>query len=410
MTDTQSKAPLEGIRVLDFGHTVMGPTAGLVLADLGAEVIRVEPAPAGDPTRRLRGFGTGYFPFYNRNKKSIAINLKTEEGQAIVQRLLAASDVMLENFGPGTIERLGLGYEEVSKAHPHIVYLSMKGFLPGPYEQRTALDEVVQMMSGLAYMTGPPGQPLRAGASVIDVMGGLFGAIGILVALRERAETRKGTLVRSSLFESAMFLMGQHLAYAALSDEPVPPMPARVSAWAIYDLFDTKDGEKVFFGITSDRQWKAFCEEFGKADLLADEALATNNQRITHKARLKAVLAEIIGSMTAPKLEGHAVRAKLPFAHVARPEQLFSDRHLLKGGRLLQTPIGDGVVAGLPALPLEIGGFKTTLRNGPPTAGADTRTLLNSIGYQDDAIAGLAARGILIDGSEPLADDSSSAA
>lgn len=395
MTSTETKLPLQGVRVLDFGHTVMGPTAGLILADLGADVIRIEPAPDGDPTRRLRGFGTGYFPFYNRNKKSLAIDLKSDAGKEAVNRLLARSDVMLENFGPGTIDRLGFGYEAVSKAHPRIVYLSMKGFLPGPYEGRTALDEVVQMMSGLAYMTGPPGQPLRAGASVVDVLGGIFGVIGILVALREREETGKGTLVRSSLFESAMFLMGQHLAYSALNDEPVPPMPARVSAWAIYDLFDTAEGEKVFVGITSDRHWALFCDEFGRADLKADEGLATNNQRISEKPRLKADIADMFAAMPLAEVEERCLRAKLPFAHVARPEQLFSDPHLLAGNRLLETILPGGIRTALPALPIEIGDYAARLRSDPPAMGADTRSVLAEAGYSDAEIDDLYARGVI---------------
>lgn len=395
MTTAETKLPLEGVRVLDFGHTVMGPTAGLILADLGAEVIRIEPAPDGDPTRRLRGFGTGYFPFYNRNKKSLAIDLKSDAGKEAVNRLLAKADVMLENFGPGTIDRLGFGYEAVSAAHPHIVYLSMKGFLPGPYEGRTALDEVVQMMSGLAYMTGPPGQPLRAGASVVDVLGGIFGVIGILVALRERDETGKGTLVRSSLFESAMFLMGQHLAYSALNDEPVPPMPARVSAWAIYDLFDTADGEKVFVGITSDRHWALFCDEFGRADLKADEDLVTNNQRISAKPRLKADIAAMFAAMPLAEVEERCLRAKLPFAHVARPEQLFTDPHLLAGNRLLETILPGGIKAALPTLPVEIGGYKADLRSDPPAMGADTRSVLAEAGYGDAEIDALYASGVI---------------
>jgi crotonobetainyl-CoA:carnitine CoA-transferase CaiB-like acyl-CoA transferase len=399
MTDAAGQtgvAPLDGVRVLDFGHTVMGPTTGLVLADLGAEVIRIEPAPQGDPTRRLKGFGTGYFPFYNRNKKSVAVDLKTDEGREIVDRLLATADVMLENFGPGTIERLGLGYDTVAQRHPHLVYLSLKGYLPGPYENRAALDEIVQMQSGLGYMTGPPGQPLRAGASISDVLGGVFGVIGILAALRERERTGRGTLVRTALFESAMFLMGQHLAYAALSDEPVPPMPARVSAWAIYDLFDTADGSKLFLGITSDRHWEGFCREFERPDLFADASLATNNQRIEAKSRLKPVVAAILAGMEMAEITRRCEAARLPFAPVSRPEDLFDDPHLRAGGRLLDTVLPDGTRAALPALPVELGDYRCALRRPPPELGDDTREVLEALGYDTARIDSLAARGTIV--------------
>ncbi|MEM6712579.1 MAG: CoA transferase, partial [Pseudomonadota bacterium] len=271
---TKGLTTLRGIRVLDFGHTVMGPTAGLILADLGAEVIRIEASPDGDQTRKLKGFGTGYFPFFNRNKKSVSINLKTEAGLQLAQRLIATADVLIENFGPGTMDRLGLGYESLKPIHPRLIYLSLKGFSRGPYQDRVALDEIVQMMSGLAYMTGPPGQPLRAGSSVVDITGGMFGVIAVQAAIAERERTGQGQKVGADLFGSAMFLMGQHLAYAALSDAPIPPMPARISAWAIYDQFTTEDGARVFLGITSDRHWKRFCNVFEASELAADTSLA----------------------------------------------------------------------------------------------------------------------------------------
>lgn len=397
MTNTQ---PFNGLRVLDFGHTVMGPTAGLVLADLGAEVIRVEPAPNGDPTRKLKGFGTGYFPFFNRNKKSLALNIKSPEGLAIAKKLIGTADVLIENFGPGTMDRLGLSYETLKDEHPRLVYLSLKGFLPGPYEKRVALDEVVQMMSGLAYMTGPPGQPLRAGSSVVDIMGGMFGVIAVLAALRERESTGKGQFVTASLFESAMFLMGQHLAYAALSDEPVPPMPARVSAWAVYDQFDTKDGERVFLGITSDRHWHRFCEVFERPDLAADETLATNNQRIEARGQLMPVVGDILAAMDLDVLTEKAVTAQLPFAHIARPEQLFDNPHLMAGNRLLQTMLPGGVETRLPALPVELDGRKTELHSNPPVLGADTRAVLGELGLDQMEIDSLAEQGIISLNSE----------
>lgn len=387
--------PLNGLRILDFGHTVMGPTAGLVLADLGAEVIRIEPAPHGDPTRKLKGFGTGYFPFFNRNKKSLALNLKSEEGLAIAKQLIGTADVLIENFGPDTMDRLGLSYDGLKNEHPRLIYLSLKGFLPGPYENRVALDEVVQMMSGLAYMTGPPGQPLRAGSSVVDIMGGMFGVIAVQAALRERETTGKGQFVTASLFESAMFLMGQHLAYAALTDEPVPPMPARVSAWAVYDQFDTKDGERVFLGITSDKHWQRFCKTFERPDLTDDETLAANNQRIEARDRLMPIVTDMLAAMNLRDLTEKAVQAQLPFAHVARPEQLFDNPHLLAGERLLKTQLADGVETRLPALPLEMDGRRTSVRSDPPALGADSRAVLRGLSLDDDAINTLAARDII---------------
>lgn len=395
-----TSGPLSGIRVLDFGHTVMGPTAGLILADMGAEVIRIEPAGDGDPTRRLKGFGTGYFYFFNRNKGSIAVDLKTDDGRAIVNDLLATADVMLENFGPGTMDRLGFDWDSVHANHPHIVYLSLKGFLPGPWEDRTALDEVVQMMSGLAYMTGPVGQPLRAGTSVIDITGGMFGALGVLAALRERDTTGKGQFVRAALFETATFLMGQHLVNSAVTGKPVPPMPARISAWAIYDRFLTKDDRDIFLGITSDRHWAAFCDLFDRPDLFADDSLATNNLRVDAKDRLKPEVARSVAALPFDEVERRAVAAKLPFAPVARPEDLFTNPHLLEGGHMVTTDLGDGTVAPLPALPVEIGTFKPALHRNPPAAGADTRALLAEIGRSTDQIDALIKAGTVIANEE----------
>ena len=391
---TDDILPFQDLRVLDFGHTVMGPTAGLIFADLGAEVIRIEPAK-GDPTRQLKGFGTGYFPFYNRNKQSFSVDLKTPEGLEICRKLIAQSDVLIENFGPGTMEKLKLGAQDLTKEFPKLIYLSLKGFLPGPYENRVALDEVVQMMSGLAYMTGPPGQPLRAGASVVDVMGGMFGVIGVLAALRERDKTGCGQHVKSALFESAMFLMGQHLAYAALSDDPVPPMTARVSAWAVYDQFRTADDELVFLGITSDRHWARFCQVFDQPKLGADESLRTNNQRIDARDTLISQISRLVSGLTLSGVTSLATEAKLPFAHVARPEQLFEDPHLRAGERLLKTQLSGGADAFLPSLPIELGGRKIKLKSDPPAAGADTGAILNMLGFQPDEVDTLFKTGIV---------------
>ena len=276
--------PLAGIRVLEFCHTIMGPSAGLILADLGADVIKVEPAN-GDPTRRRIGFAAGFFATFNRNKRSFAVDLKNEEGRALLYRLAATADVVLENFAPGTMDRLGCGFSDLSQNNLRLIYCALKGFLSGPYEHRPALDEVVQFMAGLAYMTGPPGQPLRAGSSVVDIMGGMFAVIGVQAALRERERTGRGQMVKSALFESTAFLMMQHMAGEVVTGRPLPPMPARDGAWGIYEPFATADGEQIFVGLTSDGQWQRFCDAFARQDLLQDPAYKTNEDRVRMRGR-----------------------------------------------------------------------------------------------------------------------------
>src|SRR5580658_9355804 len=285
--------PLAGIRVLEFCHAIMGPSAGLILADLGADVIKVEPV-GGDTTRRLPGFAAGFFGTFNRNKRSLALDLKAEEGRALLHRLVATADVAIENYAPGTMDRLGCGYADFAKTNPRIVYCALKGFLSGPYEHRPALDEVVQFMAGLAYMTGPPGQPLRAGASVVDIMGGMFAVIGVQAALRERECSGRGQMVKSALFESTSFLMMQHMAGEVVTGKPMPPMPSRDGAWAIYEPFATADGEQIFVGLTSDGHWRRFCEHFARHDLLQNPAYKTNEDRVSERPTLRPIVAGIV--------------------------------------------------------------------------------------------------------------------
>jgi crotonobetainyl-CoA:carnitine CoA-transferase CaiB-like acyl-CoA transferase len=390
------KLPLAGIRVVEFVHMVMGPSCGLVLGDLGAEVIKIEPTPDGDNTRRLTGSGAGYWPTYNRNKKSLAVDMKAPEGMAIVRKLLATADVVTENFRPGAMAKLGLGYEGVKALKADVVYCSLKGFLPGPYEHRTALDEVVQMMGGLAYMTGPPGRPLRAGASVNDVMGGMFGAIAILAALHERAQSGQGQFVQSGLFENNIYLVAQHMMQYAVTGKPAAPMPARLSAWAIYDVFDTADGDQVFVGVVSDSQWKAFCESFGLADLGADPALAANNQRVRARERIMPRVRERFGQMTKAALMAACEQAGLPFAPITRPEQLFDDPHLNGSGGLTEIRLADGRTTRVPTLPFEMDGRRFGARLDPPAPGSHARTLLAELGYDAQAIRALVDARIVV--------------
>ncbi|MBM3539539.1 MAG: CoA transferase [Alphaproteobacteria bacterium] len=373
--------PLVGIRVVEFAHMVMGPTCGLVLADLGAEVIKIEPVPSGDNTRRLTGSGAGFFAMFNRNKRSLALDLKSPKGREIVLRLIGTADVVTENFRPGAMAGLGLDYTSLRRLNPCLIYASHKGFLAGPYESRTALDEVAQMMGGLAYMTGLPDRPLRAGSSVIDIMGGMFGAMGVMAALVQRQRTGQGQEVTSSLFESVVLLMGQHMAYKATTGKALPPMSIRVAAWAVYDVFETADGQRIFIGVVSDTQWKQFCEAFDRPDLLADESLATNVQRVHARDRLIPIVAEVFKKFAKAELMEKCEATGLPFAPITRPEDLFDDPHLNTSGGLLDVTLPDGTPTKLPALPLEMAGRRFGLRHDLPKIGEYGRETLAGLGY-----------------------------
>jgi crotonobetainyl-CoA:carnitine CoA-transferase CaiB-like acyl-CoA transferase len=386
--------PLQGLIVLEFTHAVMGPTTGLLLADMGAEVIHVEP-PEGDATRRLKGFGAGYFSFYNRNKKSLAIDLKTDSGKDILYKLVEKADIVVENFGPGTMDKLGFGFDALLMRNPRLIYCSLKGFLSGPYEKRHAMDEVVQMMGGLAYMTGRPGDPLRAGTSIVDITGGMFGYIGILLALYERQMTGRGKLVKAALFETTAFLMGQHMAYAAILQTPVPPMPARVSAWSIYRIFDSCDGEPVFIGVISEKHWERLCHAFGWEDFLGDPRLQSNNGRIDQREWFLPELENRLRVYSKTEIIARCEAAEIPFAPIATPEDLFDDPHLNRGQHLLHTTLPNGTTTKLPAFPLEYGEASPGLRLNPPQIGEHTRELLRECGLSLDEITTVLHKGII---------------
>ncbi|NCT99479.1 MAG: CoA transferase [Comamonadaceae bacterium] len=382
-TPTTPPLPLAGIRVAEFSHMVMGPMCGMVLADLGAEVIKVEP-PAGDNTRRLLGSGAGFFPLFNRNKKSLVLDLQTEEGREAALRLVATADVLVENFKPETMRKLGLDHESLRARFPRLIHVSHKGFLPGPYDHRTALDEVVQMMGGLAYMTGRPGDPLRAGSSVNDIMGGMFGAIGVLAALRERERSGRGQAVQSALFENNIFLVAQHMLQYAVTGVAANPMPQRISPWGIYDVFTAAGGEQIFLAVVSDTQWAIFCSAMGWADWRDDARLRTNNDRVRARDWLIPELRARVAERPAAELAELFERHGLPFAPIAKPHELLDDPHLRATGGLAPITLPDGERAGQSVmtvpLPFTLGEQRLPVRS-PPRLGADSAEVLRALGY-----------------------------
>ncbi|WP_067106894.1 CaiB/BaiF CoA transferase family protein [Sphingopyxis granuli] len=385
----EQELPLAGIRIVEFSHMVMGPAVGVILADLGADVIKVEPI-GGDQTRRLLGSGAGYFPMFNRNKRSICLDLKSAKGVDAARRLAEKADIVIENFRPGTLDRLGLGYEALRAINERLIYCSAKGFLPGPYENRTALDEVTQMMGGLAYMTGPPGRPLRAGSSVIDITGGMFGVIGVLAALERRHRTGQGGEVKCSLYETTAFLVGQHMAQKAVTGRAAAPMPVRISAWAIYDVFETANAdEQLFVGVVSDSQWQAFCRAFGFDALAAEPAYATNNQRVMARDTLLPRVRALFETMSRADLVAKLEMIGLPFAAIVRPEDLFDDPHLTASNGLVDVTIPGGEATRLPALPIAFDDERPALRHDIPAIDQNGADILREIGFGEEDIAEL---------------------
>jgi crotonobetainyl-CoA:carnitine CoA-transferase CaiB-like acyl-CoA transferase len=418
MSELQSNQtlPYSGVRVVEMTHMVMGPTCGMVLADLGAEVIKVEPI-AGDSTRALRGSGAGFFSTFNRNKKSISVDVKDPRGVEVVHKLLAGADIFSENFKSGTMDKLGLGYAALLKLNPRLIYVSHKGFLPGPYDHRTALDEVVQMMGGLAYMTGLEGRPLRAGTSVNDIMGGMFGAIGAMAALAQREKTGYGQEVQSALFENNVFLVAQHMMQFAVTGKAAAPMPSRISAWAVYDVFSVKGGEQIFLAVVSDTQWAIFCDAFGLTELKSDERIATNNQRVHARDWLLPILRKYMEAFTAAEISAVFERAGLPYAPITKPQDLFDDEHLLATGGLADVTIppdasgaGEPIQTKTALLPLTLGGERLRLRASPPALGQDTRALLLQSGYSQEEVKQLVSAGVIKCNDQQLGGASSPSA
>ncbi len=401
MAVSDQNLPLSGLRVVELGHIVAGPTASLILADLGADVIKIEHPDGGDQARRMSGAGSGYY-YFNRNKRSIAIDLKAPRGKEIFFKLVASADVCLDNFAPGALERLGFGYDVLAKLNPRLVYLAVKGFLPGPYEHRPSLDELAQMMGGLAFMTGPNGRPLRAGASIIDIGAATYGVIGVLAALVRRSISGKGEKITSGLFETSVFWVGQWMARAVATGEPSTPM-AEIGqsvrmGWGIFHLFATADDAQVFIGVTSNAHWERFCKEFGLAEMLADDHLSSNDKRVTSQPWMLPKLREAMVKYSSDELQAKLEKASVPYAPVRRPDQLLTDPHLVATEQLLAVPMEGGQIGQLPKLPFRSSAYEFTLRMPPPNLGENTREVLAEAGFAAGEIDALIADKVVVQG------------
>ena len=380
---TGTGLPLAGVRVVEMTHMVMGPTCGMILAQLGAEVIKVEP-PAGDKTRSLGGMGTSFFPLFNRGKRSVVLDFAKAEDRETMDRLLASADVFLENFRDGQLDKQGLGPDELRRKYPHLIVAGHKGFLSGPYEHRPALDEVVQMMSGLAAMTGTSEKPQRVGSSANDIMGGMFGVISILAALYQKRGGRAGgTDIRIGLFENCLFLVAQHMVEYEMTGNKPRSMPEREHAWPIYDIFETAGGERIFIGVVTEGHWQSFCREFGLKEFSEDPTLGTTTDRIMARSKIIPRVAEVIKGWNAAELSAKLDRLNICFSPINRPEDLLGDPHVLRSGGLVNNINANGEAFRVPALPVEWNGASFSEGLKVPALGADTEKVRAELEGQD---------------------------
>jgi len=383
-----AELPLKGIRVIEMTHMVMGPSCGMFLVQMGAEVIKVEP-PEGDKTRLLTGMGAAFFPVFNRGKKSVMLDLKTSEGMQALHKLLETADGFLENFRDGAMERLGLGDDEVKRRWPKLIKISCKGFLSGPYAHRPALDEVVQMMSGLAYMTGPKGSPLRVGSSANDIMGGMQGAMSFMAALLERERHGHGRSIRVGLFENSLLMVAQHMVQFQLTGKEPPPMPNRDFSWPVYDIFDTSDDRQVFVGVVTGTQWDQFCEAFGITELADNEDLVTQVDRINARGWTLPIVAGYLKAYSLSELVEKLETLGLPYSPIKRPVEMYDDPHVNRPGGLVTSVNADGREFQTPAMPIEFDGKPIVGALDLPPLGADTKKVLSELGYSDEEIDSL---------------------
>lgn len=382
--------PLEGITVVEMTHMIMGPSCGQFLALLGAEVIKVEP-PEGDKTRHLTGMGRGFFPTFNRGKRSITLDLKSQAGRLALDRLLSGADVFVENFRDQSLAKMGFAPDALRTKHSHLVIASCKGFLHGPYQDRTAMDEVVQMMTGMAYMTGPTGRPLRIGSSANDIMGGLFGAFTVVAALMERRQTGVGRAIRVGLFENCLLLVAQHMVQYDIEGREAPPMPEREFSWPVYDIFTTRDQRQVFVGAVTERQWAALCQCLGLETLLDDPDLRTKMDQIDARSRTIPIFAKAIARRDFTDLIDRFECDGIPFSPIHRPAEMYQDVHVMRPGGLHHSSLPDGQAFRAPGLPVEVdGAIPVPASVDIAEIGADTVAVLSGLGLSADEIAAAA--------------------
>jgi crotonobetainyl-CoA:carnitine CoA-transferase CaiB-like acyl-CoA transferase len=400
---TSPIGPLSGLRVLDLTRVLAGPTCTQMLGDLGAEVIKIERPEAGDDTR---GFAppfvpntkeSAYFVGVNRNKKSVTLDIAKPEGQAIILKLLEHCDILVENFKVGALAKYGLGYEQLAKTHPRLIYCSITGFgQTGPYAPRPGYDALIQAMGGVMSLTGEPnGSPQKVGVPVADLFAGLYGCIGILAAVNHRNNTGQGQQIDIGMLDTHVaWLANQGMNYLATGENP-PRLGNQHPNIAPYQEFPTKDGY-IILAVGNDPTFERFCKAFGQEALLSDPRFATNPIRVQNRQLVTDTLTPVMKSKTTAEWIDALEALKIGCGPINTLEQVFADPHVQAREMVVEMAHGSGETVKVIANPVKLSATPPSYRSAPPVLGEHTNAVLSDVLKMSAAdIAALKEKGIL---------------
>ena len=397
---TETPGPLGGVRVLDLSRVLAGPYCTMILGDLGADVIKVEQPGKGDDTRAWgppwAGTESAYYLTVNRNKRGITVDLKSPEGQQIIRELAASSDIVVENFKLGALERMGIGYEQLREINPSLVWATVSGYGPdGPWADRAGYDFVAQGESGIMAITGvPDGEPMKVGVAIVDITTGMFTAIAILAAMRARDASGVGQKVDTSLMTSAVAWLANVGQSHLVSGKPARRYGNAHANIVPYQVFKARD-QHMTIAVGNDKQFRALCEVLGRPEMADDERFATNPLRVEHRESLIDLLQSVFETRDADEWLDACYRAGIPSGRINTVEQVFSHPQVLARDMLVEIEHPEAGVLKMAGIPYELSGTPATIRLAPPTLGQHTDEVLRELGWTDDDIRGLHESGVI---------------